>query len=242
MRAIPDGAGCLCVYLLSPTGGIVQDDCYSIDVTTGARTHVLFTTPSANRVYRMPTGSAEQHIRIIIDEGALLEFVPDATILFAEADFSQTIDITLKTGALLVLHDIVMPGRLARGECLQFRRYRSRLIVRDEGGLLLYDSAVIEPSARPLQQTGILEGFTCWGSFYIVGDLSFWNIDAPQFCQAHAGDMTGTGYQGGLSVLHRSGLSARLLSQRLDAIYTRFADLRRALRESIGLPGGILRK
>src|SRR5688572_10518227 len=62
MRAIPDSAGCLCVYLLSPSGGIVQNDQYQMQICLSAGTHGLLTTPAATRVYKMPDGCAEQHL------------------------------------------------------------------------------------------------------------------------------------------------------------------------------------
>lgn len=242
MRAIPDKAGCLCVYLLSPSGGVLQDDRYTIDISAGADTHALFTTPSATRIYRMPTGSAEQHIRLNVDANAIFEFVPDANILFADADFYQTMDVTLQPGALAVIQDVVMPGRLARGECWQFRRYRSRLRVRDEQGWLLYDAAQIEPASQNMQQIGVLDGFACWGSLFMVGDLAQRGIDAEAFARAYTERMAGNDYQAGLSLLPRNGLGIRILSHHLDVIYALFAELRLALRGCLGLPSETLRK
>lgn len=242
MRAIEDAAGACCVYLLSPTGGVVQGDRYEIDIEVRQGAHALITTQSATKIYRMPHGCAEQHIRIEVGSGALLEFVPDAAILFADADFRQCIDITLHTGALAILHDVVMPGRLARGERLQFRRYASRLSVRDEAGLLVYDSAEIEPARLDLDALGRLEGVPCWGSFYGLGDLDGRGIDAAAFCAKHQDMFSGDAALGGLSPLYRNGISARLLSARLETIYAAFHGLRGAVRAQIGVVDAPLRK
>jgi urease accessory protein len=242
MRAIPDSAGCLCVYLLSPSGGVLQGDHYTIQLSAQADTHALFTTPSATRIYRMPTGSAEQHIQITLDENAICEFVPDANILFAEADFYQTMDVTLKSGALMVIQDVVMPGRLARGECFAFRRYRSHLRVRDEQGWLLYDANHIEPATQDVQRLGIVDGFTCWGSLYLVGDLEQRGIHVEQFCQTYAEGLSGSTHQGGISLLPRNGIAVRVLSQRLETIYALFTELRLAWRGCLGLTSDALRK
>jgi urease accessory protein len=242
MRAIPDRAGCLCIYLLSPSGGVVQNDQYHIDICLNPHAHALFTTPSATRVYRMPDGCAQQMIRMTLGENAVLEFVPDATILFTDAEFQQTIDVTLQPGALLILQDIVMPGRLARHERFQFRRYTSRLTVRDQAGLVLFDKASVVPSAQSLMGEGQLENFACWGSFYWVGDLAAWNVNADAFCRLHADLLNTTESIGGLSPLQRGGLCARMLSHRLEPISTTFEFLRQATRETLGLPVERLRK
>lgn len=243
MRAIPDAAGCLCVYLLSPTGGVVQGDRYSIHINVGEGTHALFTTQSATKVYRMPEGCAEQMVRVNVERGAIFEFVPDAAILFADADLRQSIEITLHPGAIALIYEIVMPGRLARGEHLRFRRYTNRLTVRDELGLLLYDTADIEPVRDDLSAIGILEGYACWGSAYLLGDLAAHNINAAAFCEAHREIFEQQEVIAALSQLYRNGLCARMLSQRLETIYTAFHELRQIMRTRyMGLPHAPLRK
>src|SRR3954449_6247843 len=154
----------------------------------------------------MPADCAEQFIRIEVERGAIFEFVPDAAILFADADLRQHIEVTLHPGALLLLHEIIMPGRFARGEHLQFRRYTNRIVVRDETGLLLHDAANIEPSHMNLDSTGVLEGYRCWGSAYILGDLSARGIDAAAFCEAHASLFERPDALGSISPLYRNGI------------------------------------
>lgn len=242
MRAIEDAAGCLCVYLLSPTGGIVQGDRYSVQIAVDENAHALFTTQSATKVYRMPNDCAEQFIRIDVASGAVFEFVPDAVILFADADLSQQIDVRLHPGALLLLQEIVMPGRLARGERLQFRRYVNRIVVRDDAGLLLHDAAQVEGEPGRLDAAGVLEGYSCWGSAYLLGDLAGHGIEAAAFCEAHRGLFAGDDALGALSPLYRNGLSVRMLSHRLETIYAAFAALRGLLRQSLNLPDAPLRK
>lgn len=243
MRAIEDGAGCLCTYLLSPTGGVVQGDRYLIRIVVGAHAHALFTTQSATKVYKMPLGCAEQYIRIEVHSGAVFEFVPDAAILFADADLRQHIEVTLHPGALLFLHDIIMPGRLARGERLQFRHYANRIIVRDEDGLLLHDAARIEPEQTDLDAVGILEGYNCWGSAYLLGDLKAWGIDEATFCAAHQPLFKREESLGALSPLYRDGVAVRMVSRRLETIYAAFHELRERVRmDYLKLPAAPMRK
>jgi len=246
MRAIRDAAGCLCVYLLSPTGGVVQHDRYHIDIALREGAHALFTTQSATKVYRMPDGCAEQTVKIEVERGALLEYVPDAAILFAEADFHQRTEVTLHAGALILLTDAVMPGRLARGERLQFRRFANRLIVRDEDGLLAFESAVIEPASMDMNALGRLDGFSCWGTAIIAGDMAAWGGDIQRFVLEFnallANVLPVKDGIGGISPLHRGGLSVRVLSHRLETIYAVFAALRDYLRTILNIPVAPLRK
>ncbi len=243
MRSIVDAAGCRCVYLLSPTGGVVQGDRYAVQIKVGEQAHALFTTQAATKVYRMPQGCAEQITRIEVERGAVFEFVPDAAILFADADFRQQIEVRLHPGALLFLHEIVMPGRLARGERLQFRRYANRIVTRDDAGLLLYDAAQIEPARSDLDAPGVLEGGSCWGSVYLLGDLGAWGIDAANFCEANQRLLERPDALGALSPLRRGGFGGRMVSGRLEPIYAAFGQLRGMIRRRyLGLADAPLRK
>jgi urease accessory protein len=243
MRPIPDAAGCLCAYLLSPTGGVVQNDHYAIHINIGEGAHALFTTQSATKVYKMPEGCAEQIVHAEVQSNAIFEYVPDAVILFADSDLCQDIRVTLHPGALALIFEIVLPGRFARGEYLAFRRYANRLTVRDTDGLLLYDAANLEPAQESLNSIGRLEGFTCWGSAYLVGDLARYQIESAAFCEAHRGLFERESALGGLTPLYRNGLMARMVSDRLETIYAAFHDLRALIRtQYMGLPHAPLRK
>jgi len=243
MRPIRDAAGCLCVYLLSPTGGVVQGDRYQIDICAGEHTHALFTTQSATKVYRMPDDHAEQRIDIEVSRDAIFEFVLDATILFTDADLRQQVNINLHPGAAALLYEIVLPGRVAKGEHLRFRRYANRLVVRDSLGLLLHDTADIQPSQTDLMAIGRLEGYACWGSLYLVGDLEKWKLNPNTFCEAHRSILECEGAIGSISPLYRNGLCVRMLSNRLETIYKIFDELRSIVRtQHMNLRDAPLRK
>ena len=179
MKPRYDESGCACVYLLSPTGGVVQGDNYQIDVNLAPNTHATLTTQASTKVYAMPRQGATQSMQIGVGKDAVFEYLPDSTILFRDANFSQTISICLERGAKVVLQEIVMPGRLARGETLAFRKYHSRIEVSDSDGLLLYDTCRLQPQCQTrITRAGVLEEHMCWGSWYLVGDF-----EMPQWAE-----------------------------------------------------------
>ena len=241
MRAITDAAGCMVIYILSPTGGVVQGDQYDLRIVLEPHTHALITTIAATKVYRMPDDCATQHVHIEVGEGAILEFLPDALILFKDADYHQHMDVTLHNGAVCLLQDIVLGGRVARDEVLQFRRFSNRIRVQDAQGLLLVDTMDFSPTAEDIERSGLLDGFPCWASWYMLGDLSAWNLDAAQFCQTHH-VVESPHAIGSMSTLYRNGLVARMLSHRLETVTHTFEDLRRHFRHTIGRPYSDLRK
>ena len=185
MRAIEDRAGCLCVYMLSPTGGVVQGDRYAITINVGAGSHALVTTQAATKVYKMPYGCAEQMIRIEVQPGAVLEFVPDAAILFADADFSQQIEVRLHPRrAAVPARDRAAGADRARASACSSGATPTGSSSAMTDGLLLHDAAAITPAAQDVDALGVLEGYTAWGSAYLLGDLAARGIDAAGFCAA----------------------------------------------------------
>jgi urease accessory protein len=240
MRSITDAAGCACIYMLSPTGGVVQGDRYQIQITVEPNAHALVTTLAATKVYRMPDECASQVIHIEVLPGGVLEFVPDAAILFADADFHQTIEVTLQDGAALMFQDGVMPGRLAYGESLNFRRFKNRVVVRDADGLLLYEQQDITPQTQNLARLGILDHQRCWASWYLLGDLARFGVEPQAFCEAYTppGDVMGSATR-----LARDGVNVRLLGAYWSPVATALDALRRTVRtDYMNLPATDLRK
>ena len=243
MKPRYDVSGCACVYLLSPTGGIVQGDDYQIEIALAANTHAILTTQAATKVYAMPTQGAAQSMRIQVGKDALFEYQPDSTILFRDTNFSQHISLSLERGAKVVLQEIIMPGRLARGETLAFTRYQSRVEASDSDGLLLYDACCLQPDLQPyLTKLGVLEGYTCWGSWYLIGgfEMPEWEL----LCE-HVELLLNqpSKSSGGLSQLHRGGIAIRMLAHNAGTIHSAFQTIWNWLKiEYFGLKSVDLRK
>src|SRR4051794_21594313 len=117
-----DETGAAYMLLMNPSGGLLGGDHLSLRATLGPETHVLFSTPSANRVYRSIAEPSRQDIYLTVGAGAILEWAPDLTIPFLGSRFSQTLHVALGTGGTLILWDALAAGRIARGERWKFTR------------------------------------------------------------------------------------------------------------------------
>jgi urease accessory protein len=243
MKPRYDESGCACVYLLSPTGGVVQGDDYQIEVALAPNSHALMTTQAATKVYAMPIQGAVQSMRGQIGKGAIFEYLPDSTILFRDANFSQRVSFSLERGAMVVMQEIVMPGRLARGENLAFTHYQSHLEVSDSDGMLLFDSCCLRPKHQPyLTAHGVLEGYACWGSWFLVGDFEMPKWDAlnkvVEPLLHHSNKSIG-----GLTQLNRNGIAMRMLAHNSGAIQSAFQTVWNWIKlEHFGLETVDLRK
>jgi urease accessory protein len=245
MKPFHDDTGALSLYLLSPTGGVVQGDDYQMQVSLSAETHVLLTTQAATKVYRMPKRGAHQRIHFHVGANATLEYLPDPTILFQDANFDQLIDLVLEPGASAVVQEILMPGRLARGEAFAFTRYRTRLEASDEKGLFLYDAACLQPRENPhLTALGVLDSYPCWGTLYLLGNCEPTTSQWDDLCAKAEGLLSQEGKSiGGLSRLHRSGIVVRMLAHHAHRIQSAFQTVWNLFKtEVLGLKTIDLRK
>ena len=116
----PDPDGRAHVYLLHPPGGVVGGDSLEIDVTLRAGARALLTTPAATKFYRSPDSSSRHKLRMRVEAGAILEWLPQETILFEAARTELATRVDLAPGARFAGWEILCLGRTASGE-----RFRS---------------------------------------------------------------------------------------------------------------------
>ncbi|WP_341870945.1 urease accessory protein UreD [Corallococcus llansteffanensis] len=153
-------------YTSSFGGGLVDGDHLRLDVDLAQGATALIATQGSNRVYRSPHG-CQSDLRARVGPEALLAWVPDPTVCFAGARYSQTLDVALAAGASLVLADVVTAGRSARGERWAFLRYASRLRLAREGRTVLDERQVLDADHGALPER--LGRFDALATVLLVG-------------------------------------------------------------------------
>jgi urease accessory protein len=110
--------------------------------------------------------AAEATLSVAAD--AHLDYVPEPTILHENARYSQETVLEIEPGATAILTDVVVPGRLARGERFDFERYHSRVrsVVAEE--LLFEDTTHLAPTTTDSSTPGVLGEFTVYGTAFVV--------------------------------------------------------------------------
>ena len=108
----PEGSPCH-VYLLHPPGGLVGGDQLTLNVDLEPDTHTLITTPGAAKFYRSTGQVASQNQSFTINEGALLEWLPQETIIFNQANARVESIINLTQSSKFIGWEISSLGRQA---------------------------------------------------------------------------------------------------------------------------------
>lgn len=116
----PEGGGVCQALLLHPPAGIAGGDRLHIRVDVAAGAHAQLTTPGAGKWYRSGGAVAEQSVVLNAAAGAVLEWLPQESIVFDGALARTATRVDLAADAAFVGWDILCLGRSAAGE--RFRR------------------------------------------------------------------------------------------------------------------------
>jgi urease accessory protein len=164
-RERPDLAS---VLLASPAGGILQGDQLTIDIRVGPGARLRVGTQSATRIYRTPAGGARQVVRLEVEAGGYLDYLPDPYIPYAGSQFTSGTTAIVAADAVLMIGEVVAPGRAARGEILAFERFESRVEIAMPVGTLLASDAVILDRREPMRVVGALGRYVAVGTLLVI--------------------------------------------------------------------------
>jgi urease accessory protein len=115
----PEGNVCH-VYMLHPPGGIVGGDELKISVKAEANSHALLTTPAAGKYYRSEDLWANQSVEIEVANYAVVEWLPQETIIYEGAHLKNNMHVTLAEKASFIGWELFTLGRPASGEKFDF--------------------------------------------------------------------------------------------------------------------------
>jgi len=220
------------VFVQSPTGGIAQGDrlAVSVDVGGGAVAHV--STGSSTKVQTMERNCALRETALSVGADGHLDYVPEPTILHADARYAQHLTLSVATGASAVVAETVVPGRLARGERFAFERYRSRVRASGADGPLFRDATRLAPADADPRSPGALSEFAVYGTLFVVAP----ERDATALSdQLHDVVPDGDARAGATELPNGAGVAVRALGDRTETVQRAVhAAWDRARRELIG--------
>ena len=161
-----DKDGCAFLYLLNPSGGILQNDVMTTKIVVEKNAKALVTTPANTKYYKMELGPAKLTNEIDVMDEAEMEYIPEHNVPFAKSKVFQETTFNIAESAKLIAFDMVTSGRLARGEKFFYDIYSSKVKIFIDGELKLYENARLEPIKNPLNEVGKLEDNTINASIY----------------------------------------------------------------------------
>ncbi|MGH9680628.1 MAG: urease accessory protein UreD, partial [Candidatus Acidiferrales bacterium] len=174
-------------------------------------THVCLTTPSATRIYRTAAEPAILETKILLEEGATLEYFPDHVIPHGNSALRQSFRLDMAPGSRAIVLDSMSSGRVAHGERWSFTELDSRFEVRVGGRPAFLNRTRIIPASRSPRQLGVMEEYDYMASMGLFADgFAGW----PAVVAALNEELRRTpDVHGGVSLLPRGGCIARCLAR-----------------------------
>jgi urease accessory protein len=131
---------------LNTSGGVVGGDRLrtAFEIARGAR--VTIAAQAAERFYRAVPGSepADIRTRIVVDNDAAAEWLPQETLLFDRCVVDRKLDVELGADASFLGVEALVFGRTAMGERLQHARLRDLIRISRSGRLLMRDTVRLD--------------------------------------------------------------------------------------------------
>ena len=165
----PEGGSVCHAIVVHPPGGIAGGDSLQLDVAARASAHALLTTPGATKLYKSAGRKAAQRVRLHARDRACIEWLPQETIVFDAADASLALDIDAGAGAAIVAWEIATLGREAMGERFDVGCLRTRVTVRQDDRIVLYETGEVTGASAWLDSPIGWRGARACGTFIVVG-------------------------------------------------------------------------
>ena len=189
--------------------GILAGDHYVFDWRLESGAQVVLSNQSFTKVHPSGEQPCSQTQTFSVARDARLDYVPQPTMLYRDADFRNRCDIEIEASGTLLWSEIVCAGRIARGEAFQFRRYDNRLKIRYDDELVFCNQTRWEPLKNDLRAIGSWESSTHYGQIvFICEPITSSHLEEvrevlAQFPHVHSG----------ASLANRAGLVVTFLGQ-----------------------------
>lgn len=208
----PDAAT---VVVQSPTGGLAQGDRLDASVEVGPAAIAHVATQSATKVQSMDANCADSTWTLSVAEGAHLDYVPEPTILFPDARFRQTLTLRVADDASAIVTDVLVPGRLARGERFDFERYHGRVRGFTDGRLRFEDAVELCPAESDPSVLGVMGESAVHGTCYVVDPAG----DTAAMSDVVHERLADAASRAGVTTLpNDAGVVVRLLGDRVETV------------------------
>lgn len=220
------------LFIMSPSGGILQGDRYRMDISLANNAVSHITTQGATRIYKMNSNYATQLININVGKDCYLEFIPDQIIPFRNSRYYQKVSLNVDPSATLIYSEIIVPGRVAMGELFSYDLcYLKTIGQNTEKNIKFIDNCMLKPKNQNMNTLGMFGNHTVLASVYILTKNENALILNKKINSIIKNNDE---VSGGSTILpNNSGLVVRLMCNSSEIIKTEIYDIVRIVRKEI---------
>lgn len=163
--------GLPCVYILSSGGPNVDGDRYVQNFTVGKDACAHISTGAATKLAEMKRNYSGMTQKIVLHEGAYLEYLPEPIIPCRHTRFICDTLMQVHPTATAFYSEIYMPGRkyYNGGEIFAYDILSVFTHAeRPDGEQLFREKFIIDPAREDLRQIGMMHGFDVFANVIVV--------------------------------------------------------------------------
>lgn len=157
------------LMLMSSSPGILDGDCYDIEINVQENCRLEFSTQSYQRIFTME-GSASQNMKVEVQKNGFFKYLPHPTVPHKNSNYKANNTIYLNENAILIWGEILTCGRKLNGEQFEFTEFQNKTTIYKNGKLVVFENLYMNPSAINPLDLGQLEGFTHQASLMYFND------------------------------------------------------------------------
>jgi len=218
------------LFVLSPSGGILQGDRYRMDVELKNNAISHITTQGATRIYKMESNYATHLVSLKLRNNSYLEFIPEQIIPYKNSRFYQKTLLDVDDSSTVVYSETIVPGRIAMGEMFDFDvcYLKTEGIINEK--TQFRDSSLMIPKEQKIQSLSMFYDKTILTSVYLLTKKPTGTIN--HMINDMFSDMNDI--VAGSSLLpHDSGLGIRILGNSSEEQKTIIYEMLKIIRKEI---------
>jgi urease accessory protein len=211
--------------LVTTSGGLVGGDSLEIEAAMEEGAQALLMPQAAEKIYGSTGADCRIRVRLTAANDGWLEWLPQETILFEGARLDRLTRIDAAPGASLLAGEMLVFGRIARGERLSRGLVRDAWEVRRGGRLVWADALHMEGDlASVIDDPACFDGAVAYATAIYVGEDAGERIDAARNLLERdaSGTLAGASLVNGVLVLRWLGADALDLRRAFGGFWAGF--------------------
>jgi urease accessory protein len=181
------------------------------------------TTQSAEKIYRADAQPSDISVRLKLERGAHLAWLPQETLLFSGSCLQRRFEADLAAGASLDLVESVIFGRGAMGEQLTSGSFQDRWRIKRDGRLIYADHIALQGDiARALDRLAIGKGARAIATFLCIAPDAEARLDAARSALSLSSCECGASAWNGMLVARFAAIDPAMLRRSVIAFLENF--------------------
>jgi urease accessory protein len=209
--------------LLNTAGGITDGDHLDYVITAEDGAQVTATSQAAEKVYRSRGDNSRVDSHLRISGGAVLEWLPQETILFNGATLVRQTQIELDSASRLLALDWLLLGRLASGEQLDDASVHDSWRLRLDGRLIWADDFRLQGDIESLRRRrSLLDGARAVATLIYAAADAGEHLETARDLLSDCVGRAGVSERPGLLICRFLALDGLILRRDVEAFLTPF--------------------